>query len=59
MAEKLKAGTPIKVLAGVYKDKSGVLEVIGDAPCCYGVKISGDRMPPIIWFKPEEIDREE
>jgi len=59
MQEKLKEGTPIKVLAGVYEGKSGVLEVVADAPCCYGTKISGGRMPPIIWFKPEEIEREE
>lgn len=59
MQEKLKEGTPFKVLVGDYKGKSGVIEVVADAPRCYGGKISGDRMPPIIWFKPEEIEREE
>lgn len=56
MQEKLKKGIPIRVLTGVYKDKSGVIEVVADAPRCYGVEISGARMPPIIWFKPEEIE---
>jgi len=59
MLEKLKEGTPITVLEGIYKGKSGVIEVIANAPRCYGAKISGGRMPPIVWFKPEEIEREE
>jgi len=55
----LKKGTSIKVLEGIYQGKSGVIEIVADVPCCYGVEIRGDRMPPIIWFKPEEIEREE
>ena len=60
MQEKLKEGTPIKVLEGIYKDKSGVIEVVTDAPRCYGSKISGSGVIPVlVWFKPEEIEREE
>lgn len=60
MQEKLKEGTSIKVLGGIYKDKSGVIEVVADAPRCYGVKVSGGggAIPVLVWFEPKEIERE-
>lgn len=57
---EIKQGADIKIIKGIYKGKAGKLEVVvPDALCSYGVRITptgDDKLPPLVWYKPEEIE---
>jgi len=63
VSSKIKRGSPVKALVGVYKGRRGTLKVVvEDSPCCYGVKLKPESpeetMPPIIWFREGQIEEE-